>query len=296
MDSIELYRALKEAYTEENLHRISSTIIDLFRERQYGALKYIQKLVDNHTPCDGETINRVFSKLIMLYHPDRLNQAIRFIEAAKQNGDFEALYSHAHILPLLRLKPDELPVSAFVEEEDLAADFGWDTDSAGFYGEEEELEYGDSWYGEDDPFTRNGFLSAVKRKIYGSLNVDFPVTLLEDLEEIEMAEYEIEHLEGIEFCRYARVVDLSNNNLTDITELRELVRIERLYLSNNHIGYIDALYHLTELQFLDISFNDIDDLSPLFDLEALEYVNVIGNRIPSWQLEKLQLKGVTVVA
>jgi len=52
---------------------------------------------------------------------------------------------------------------------------------------------------------------------------------------------------------------------------------------------------MTVLQVLDISFNDVDDLAPLFDLAHLSYLNVMGNRVPAWQLEKLQLMGVTVV-
>jgi Leucine-rich repeat (LRR) protein len=46
---------------------------------------------------------------------------------------------------------------------------------------------------------------------------------------------------------------------------------------------------------LDISYNDVDDLSPLFELNHLSYLNVMGNRIPDWQLETLQLKGITLV-
>ena len=71
--------------------------------------------------------------------------------------------------------------------------------------------------------------------------------------------------------------------------------MERLYLSNNYITLIDSLSNLTVLQVLDISYNDVDDLSPLFELSHLSYLNVMGNRIPAWQLEKLQLRGVTVI-
>ena len=290
-----LYNELSGAYNEANLHRISSLVIDLYKERKYDALRYIQKIVNEHVSCAEEKINKVFSRLIMLYHPDRLKQSLVEIEAAMRNDDFEALFRHAHILPVLQLKPEEIPVSAFIQQEDLAEEFGWDPDPGGFhYFEEEEIL--EPWEQDNVDVFNNSFLNAVKRKVYGNLNVDFPVYLLEDMEEIEMAEYEIENLEGIEFCRYVRIVDLSNNNLTDITELRDLTRIERLYLTNNHIGLVDALYHLANLQLVDLSFNDIDDLSPLFDLEELQYVNVIGNRIPNWQLEKLQLKGITVVA
>lgn len=295
METAALLTELKAAYTEENLHKISSQIIEMFRDRKYDALRYIQKIVNQHTPFAEEKINKVFSRLIMIYHPDRLQQSLVQIEEAKRADDFELLYSYAHILQILNLKPDDIPVSAFVMEEDLAEEFGWDPDPGGFrYFEEEE--YTDSYEQQSDFESSHSFLSAVKRKVYGNLDVDFPVYLLEDLEEIEMAEYEIDNLEGIEFCRYARLVDLSSNNITDITDLRELLRIERLYLSNNHIGFIDALYHLSELQLVDLSFNDIDDITPLFELEELQYANLMGNRIPDWQLEKLQLKGVTVVA
>ncbi len=47
---------------------------------------------------------------------------------------------------------------------------------------------------------------------------------------------------------------------------------------------------------LDISYNDVDDIAPLFELSHLTYLNVMGNRIPAWQLEKLQLQGITIVA
>ena len=90
--------------------------------------------------------------------------------------------------------------------------------------------------------------------------------------------------------------ELSNNRLTDITELGEMWQVERLCLANNHLGLIDALSKLTVLQELDISYNDVDDISALFELSHLHYLYAMGNRIPEWQLEKLQLMGVSIVA
>lgn len=295
MEIAELYGNLKDAYTEENLGLVSGRIIDLFREKKYDALRAIQKVVNEHTPCQEEKVNKVFSRLIMLYHPDRLSQNREALEKAYREGDFEALYSMSHILTVQNLEPDQAVLSSVISEEDLAEEFGWDMQTDGFSyfmaGEEFDLE-------EDlNPgVERRSFLSVLKRRVYGNLNVDFPMYLLEDLEEIEMADYELEDLDGISACHYARAVDLSNNNLTDISELGELRQVERLYLSNNQIGLVDALYHLSVLQVLDISFNDVDDLSPLFELNYLSYLNVMGNRIPAWQLEKLHLQGITVVA
>jgi hypothetical protein len=290
----DLYHNLKEAYTTENLGLISGRIIDMFRDHKYDALRAIQKVVNEYTPCDEEKINKVFSRLIMLYHPDRLGQSLARLEEAYQAGDFESLYTMSHILTVQNLEPDHVLVSSIITDEDLAEEFGWDNSADGYSyfmaGEEaeEELE-------EEGDYAGRSFLTALKRRVYGNLNVDFPMYLLEELEEIEMADYELEFLDGIDACRYARAVDLSNNNLTDISDLGQLHQVERLYLSNNHVGLIDALSNLTVLQVLDISFNDLDDLSPLFDLSYLSYLNVMGNRIPSWQLEKLQLKGVTIV-
>jgi hypothetical protein len=294
MEIGELYTNLKLAYTAENLHLISSRIIDMFREHQYDALRAIQMAVRDFTPLEEEKINRVFSRLIMLYHPDRLNQSLVQLEEAFSRGDFELLYSMSHILTVQNMEPEQVTVSSMLTEEDLAEEFGWDEQADGYsyFMDQEEF---DAEMEDELEFTSRSFLIAVKRQVYGNLNVDFPMYLLEDLEEIEMADHEIESLEGIESCRYARVVDLSNNNLTDLTELGTLHQVERLYLANNHIGMIDPLSNLIVLQVLDISYNDVDDLSPLFELNHLNYLNAMGNRVPEWQLEQLQNNGVTVV-
>jgi hypothetical protein len=295
MEIRELYDNLKKAYTADNLHQISSRIIDWFRDHQYDALRAVQEVVNEHTPCQEEKVNRIFSRLIMLYHPDRLKQTETRIEEAYSDGDFETLYSLSHILTVQNLEPERVTVSSILTEEDLAEEFGWDAQEDGYsyFMENEEV---DPEKENELEFTSRSFLIALKRRVYGNLNVDFPMYLLEDLEEIEMADHEIESLEGIEACRHARVVDLTNNNLTDLTGLGDLRQVERLYLANNHIQLIDDLSNLSVLQVLDLSYNDVDDLSPLFELNHLSYLNVMGNRIPAWQLEKFQLQGVTVVS
>jgi len=290
-----LYKQLKDAYNAENLGLVSGRIIEMFRDKKHDALRTMQKIVNEYTPCKEEKINKIFSRLIMLYHPDRLSQNLAQLEKAYKGDDFESLYSMSHILTVQNLEPEHVALSSVLTEEDLAEEFGWDESADGYsyFMTEEDLEMEEA---EDNGLERRSFLSVLKRRVYGNLNVDFPMYLLEDLEEIEMADYELEDLDGISACHYARAVDLSNNNLTDISELGELRQVERLYLSNNQVGLIDALYNLSVLQVLDISYNDVDDLSPLFELNYLSYLNVMGNRIPAWQLEKLQLKGVSIVA
>ena len=119
MEIKELYSLLKKAYTAENMHHISSRIIDLFKERKYDALRGYQKIVHEYIPCDEEKINKVFSRLIMIYHPDRLNQSIIQLEEAYNKGDFESLFSMSHILRVQHINADQLSVSEILTEEDL---------------------------------------------------------------------------------------------------------------------------------------------------------------------------------
>jgi len=252
MEIGELYNNLLSAYTTENLGLISGRIIGMFRDKKFDGLRALQKLVNEYTPCKEEKINRVFSRLIMIYHPDRLSQNLELVEKAYRDGDFEDLYAMSHILSVQNLEPEHALLSSVLTEEDLAEEFGWDESADGFSyfmadGSYEQEDY------EEPGLERRSFLSVLKRRVYGNLNVDFPLYLLEDLEEIEMADYELEDLDGISACHYARAVDLSNNNLTDISELGELRQVERLYLANNQISLIDVLCSLSVLQVLDIS-------------------------------------------
>ena len=183
MEIADLYNNLKAAYTPDNLNLISGRIIHMFQEHQYDGLRAVQKAVNEYTPCAEEKINKVFARLIMFYHPDRLSQSLDLLEKAYSEGDFEQLFSMSHILHVKNLEPGQLTVSSIITDEDIAEEFGWD--------------------GADDG--------------------------------------------------YSYFMDQEEDPELD------------------------------------------DDLSPLFELTHLNYLNVMGNRIPLWQLEKLQENGVSVV-
>jgi hypothetical protein len=173
----------------------------------------------------------------------------------------------------------------------------WDDSDPGFNYFNEYQMYGsdDSESVMEEELKYDDFLSAVKRKIYGNIEIDLPVNLLEDLDEIEMAEYEIHSLDGIRFCKYAVIMDLSGNHIYDLSEISECRQLKELYLSHNQISIIDAIGNLGELTQLDLSYNQVDDLTPLFGLKQLEYVNLIGNPVSNKQIEMLKKKGIIVV-
>ncbi|MBI9069142.1 MAG: leucine-rich repeat domain-containing protein [Salinivirgaceae bacterium] len=161
------------------------------------------------------------------------------------------------------------------------------------YDEENVDEF--SYFAEGEILSENSFIASLKRKIYGPMQINFPTHLLEDLEEIEMAEYEISELDGVEFCVHAKNMDLSYNQIFDISKLEHCVFIQELYLGNNSIHYIDSLYHMPDLRILDLSNNQVEDISPILKSKSLEFANLIGNPIPVAQINMLKEMGVAVV-
>ena len=290
----ELYQELKEAYSVENLNELSSGIISLYRSQDIGKLRKVHAYIYNGDQGEDEQLSRIFSRIIMLYHPDRQEQIGTSLDKSFSEGDMNGLQKLDHILDVRRmdLTPvrSEMALDADFDSEDI-----WDYGAEGYSYIDDEDRYEDEYDRMDYSTYSQDFIAAVKRKVYGQLNVDFPVHLLADMEIIEMSEYEIENLDGIEYCTYARIVDLSANNLTDIGLLTQLLRLEEVYLQNNQITYVDSLADLPYLRVVDLSFNDINDISPLFELHTLEFINLIGNRIPAWQLDQLGKAGVVVV-
>lgn len=291
----ELYKELVEAYQQENMNSLSSDLISLYRGNDLNALRKVHALIYNGDQAADEQISRIFARIIMHYHPDRIEQINKQLNAFLDANDLNGMRSLEHILDVQAMDMSRVYSGSSIDHDFDAEDI-WDYSAGGYsYIDDEERDL-DEYEEEDYSTMGNGFIAAVKRMIYGHLNVEFPVHQLADMEIIEMAEYEIEDLDGIEYCTYARILDLSDNNLSEVTQLAHLMRLEEVFLQNNHISYLDGLNNLPYLRVLDVSNNELNDLSPLFEIDTLEFVNVIGNKIPAWQLEKLSLAGVVVVS
>ncbi len=297
MSDTELYYKLKEAYTGNNLNNITANIIDLYKTKQFSSIRQISKIVSEFVDVNDKNISKCFSKLVMTYHPDKEVFYNNEIDRLFHSHNFERLNQYAHIFIIGDL--ENLPISAEdLEDIDYSPEYVWDYEKDGveYSSETEEDENEDIDYDQVDYFSEEmSFFNAVKRKVYGSARVDLPTYYLEDFEDIEMAEYEIDSLEGVEYCIHVTQLDLSKNQITDLSNLWTLQKLEELYLADNQIGDIDALANLLNLKVIDLSNNFIDDITPLFELENLEYVNLAGNKIPKSQLETLKKMGPVVV-
>ncbi len=295
MGAKDLYIKLKEAYSDENLNEITGKLIELYKAKNFCQIRTIANRISNHIPINEESDTKCFSKLIMLYHPDKAEIYRKAIDKIHKEGESEELESFSHILLLDKIDISE---SIVCEDFEFEPEYEWDPSQGGFNyvfdSEEQYREQFDSNTMEDGDYEKN-FFNAVKIRVYGNLNREFPPYYLQDFDDLEFAECGIEYLDGIEHCKHVITLDLSRNILTDISELWTLLGLQELYLSNNHIGYIDALSNLLNLRILDLSGNEINDITPLLNLEHLEYVNLFGNKIPDKQIEELKKKDVLVI-
>ena len=68
----------------------------------------------------------------------------------------------------------------------------------------------------------------------------------------------------------------------DIVPLQYMINLAWLDLSKNQIGDISALSGLTNLTWLNLSYNQIDDINALSGLTNLTYLDLTGNPIIDW--------------
>lgn len=311
MNLTSLYHKLVTAYTQENLQKITRTIIDLHKSKQTAALMQLMTTVDEHQSCgqtsppkNSDSDGRAFYRLMMTYHPDRLSVYRGEIDKLYAAKNFNGLQTYAHIFSVLELEQTLVAVRTPHPSSSAYSDL-WETIREEFdrYDQDETL-YDDELYEDvpmdtdetDETIPRHTFYTVFKQQMYGTQNVELPTYYFEDIETLDLSGCEMERLDGIQYCTQLVAVDLSNNRLDDITELASLTQLQEIYLGGNRIGYVDGLAFLKNLRAVDLSFNDIDDLSPLFELHRLEYVNVAGNPVPSRHIAFLQKKGIVVLS
>jgi len=287
----ELYADLVEAYADANLNQVTGHLISLYKNKHYSKIRKIANKISRYVSfAEEEKDAKLFSQLIMLYHPDKGGHIRKEINAIYEQNDLASLQKYAHILKLQEIDTE---VSTTVDADiGYSEEYTWDNSSGDGFVFTDEAGEESAEYAED--FERS-FYNLIKLREYGRVDEEFPTYYLEDFEAFEMAYSGLESLDGVEFCKHVKVLDVSGNAISDLENLWNLEHLEELYLANNQIGYIDALSNLTHLKTLDLSGNQIDDISPLMALEELEYVNLMGNPVPARQIAQLQEKDVIVM-
>ena len=99
----------------------------------------------------------------------------------------------------------------------------------------------------------------------------------------------IRSLKGLEYATSLRELNLSGNDIRDISPLRDLANLTILNLSGNDIRNLSPLGGLTNLKWLYLDDNQISNLSPLGGLTNLTILYLSGNAISNIE----PLRGLT---
>jgi len=289
MEINELKHQLAEAYTLENLNKISITLINLYKDQQYSILQKIGEIISDFVDIEITPEGKGFSKLIMLYHPDRLNFYLNEITRLTDQNDFDGLLGHSHIVRLERIDEIAKSLNSF-EDIDYSPIYDWDFETEGFTIINDSGKFKNA---NTRPSEYN-FYDAIKIRQYGHTDIEFPSWYLEDIDEFELSASDITDMEGVQFCIHAKTMDVSDNRIVDLSLLCGLICLEELDISDNQVENIDALSNLINLKRVFLSNNHIEDLSPLFELEMLEYIDLAGNIISLDQIDKLTELGIKV--
>lgn len=276
MDRQVLLDQLIKLYTQANLNYISSWIIAEFKSGQHQLLR---QLASSFPFGAGQNISRIFTQLMMCYHPDRLSSILKSINSAFNENQIRQLRNFMHISSTLE----------FIKA-----------------NKAEKTDPGSIWKGQSQSSRPTpvkitdtdilNFMSALKQKEYGNLDVTYFDSDLMSMEgDLELSGYRLRDLSGLELCQNLTCLDLSSNYIDDLWALSQLILIEELNLSSNRIGSITALEPLVNLRILDLSLNEISKIQSLYHLKKLEYVNLVGNPIGEGQLHPLRRRGVIVI-
>ncbi len=292
----ELYNKLLEAWSNQNLNKITVTLINLYKNQQFGTLKQIASMISETMDFTIDPEARYFPKLMMLYHPDRGDFHRNEINRLAAANDYDGLLTFSHILLLNRI--DEIAVTlTSYEDIDYSPVYEWDINADGFTIVNDQSAYvQEKTTTKSNAHSHLNFYDAVKIRMYGKTRIEFPTWYLENQEEFELSGSDISDLEGIQYCIHVRIMDLSGNLIQDICPLWTLTLLEEVNLSDNRIEDIDTLSHLSNLRIVDLSYNAIRDISPLMELGRLEYVDLSGTKVPAKQIAELEELGVTVVS
>lgn len=129
----------------------------------------------------------------------------------------------------------------------------------------------------EDPFLEQ----AIREDLHLEEGEGVTAELARSITSLDLSNQQIENLSGLEHFEMLNSLDLTNNKIEDITTLSELERLETLSLENNNVYEIDYLAELSSLTSLNLRENHVENIEPITELIYLEDLNLRENRITS---------------
>jgi multiple sugar transport system substrate-binding protein len=123
------------------------------------------------------------------------------------------------------------------------------------------------------------FKEAVREQLHLSKYADIDKYSLINVTVLDLSGRNIKSLEDIAHFKNLGKLYCGDNQITDISCLRELKKLRKIDLSGNEISDISSLSDMKYLKELDLSNNNISDISGLKELPLLETLDLSENKI-----------------
>lgn len=132
-----------------------------------------------------------------------------------------------------------------------------------------------------DLFPDKNLEAVVRREVFEKRESKDPLTAkdVENISQIKGIGKGIKNLKGLEACVSLRSIWLDNNEITDLSPLKDLKLIQQLMLKNNQIKDIKPIAGLVMIQHLDLEKNQISDISPIAKFDNMKSLYLGDNQI-----------------
>jgi hypothetical protein len=122
-------------------------------------------------------------------------------------------------------------------------------------------------------------LEAVIRDILKQPDGDIYTSDLAKIENIKAESKHITNLTGLEYCTNLNYFILIDNQVSDLTPILHLPKLQGLWLENCRIQNIPDFSGLPKLEYLALNNNKIIDITPLKGLVKLKMLSLNGNQV-----------------
>lgn len=104
-------------------------------------------------------------------------------------------------------------------------------------------------------------------------------------------------IKGLEYAKNLKKLKLNENEISDISHLKNLTKLEYLEIQRNRIVDVNPLKNLTNLKFLKLYNNLIEDIAPLSNLTNLTGLDLHYNvTVSGDESHKIISKGITDIS
>jgi internalin A len=133
----------------------------------------------------------------------------------------------------------------------------------------------------EDLFPDKNLEAAVRQEVFDKRNKPDPLVEADvvNISQVIGKGKKITNLKGLEKCKSLQTIDLENNEIVDLSPLKDLKLLISLYLGRNKIENIEPLSEMTALQLLWIQDNQIVDIAPLAKMTPMGSLDLSNNRI-----------------